>query len=197
MAGRRRKDAIYWDTCIWIAWFCEESRKPGDMEGVLEDVEQFERGEVLLATSPIILPEMLNLAGKASAAQLERFWRFFDRSDVIKVAADITVCRIAQELRDYYYEQKKHDGLPTLDIGDAIHLASAIQYQCLAFHTFDEKDKRTPSKAQRGLIGLSGQVGGKYALTVRKPRATQPQLRLVGGAQADDAERAASPSRRP
>ena len=180
MVGRRRRDAIYWDTCIWIAWFSEEVRpQPSDMEGVQEDVERFERGEVFIATSPIILPEILNIQGKMTLAQRDRFQRFFNRSDVIKVAADIGVCRLAQEIRDYYYGQRQLDSLPAPDIGDALHLASAIQYQCLALHTFDENDRRTPSKAQRGLIGMSGNVAGKYALTIRKPQVTQQQLQLV------------------
>lgn len=179
MVGRKgRRDAVYWDTCIWVAWFGEEVRKDGEMEGIQEDVEQFERGDVLIATSPIILPEMLNLSEKLTPRQSERFTQFFDRSDVIKIAPDIGVCRIAQRLRDHYFRQYKINGLPTLDMGDALHLACAIRFQCLAFHTFDEKDVRKPSKAQRGLIGLSGNVAG-YALTIRKPQAIQPRLQLV------------------
>lgn len=179
MAGRReRRDAVYWDTCIWLAWFGEETRKSGEIEGIQEDVEQFERGDVFLATSPIILPEMLNLSNRLTSRQKDRFEKFFDRSDVIKIAPDISVCRIAQRLRDYYFTQHQTDGLPTLDIGDALHLACAIRYNCLAFHTFDENDVRKPSKPKRGLIGLSGNVAG-YALTIRKPHAVQPRLQLV------------------
>ena len=179
MAGRRdRRDAVYWDTCVWLAWFAEEARKPGEIEGIQEDVEQFERGDILIATSPIILPEMLNLGNRLTGRQKDRLDKFFDRSDLIKIAPDIQVCRIAQKLRDYYFIQCQTDGLPTLDMGDALHLACAIRYRCLAFHTLDENDSKKPSKPKRGLLGLSGNVAG-YALTVRKPQAVQPRLQLV------------------
>jgi predicted nucleic acid-binding protein len=179
MAGRRdRKDAVYWDTCIWLAWFAEETRKPGEIEGIQEDVEQFERGDILIATCPIILPEMLNLSNKLTGRQKDRLDKFFDRSDVIKIAPDIEVCRIAQRLRDYYFVQCQTDGLPTLDMGDALHLACAIRYKCLAFHTLDENDSRKPGRPKRGLLGLSGNVAG-YALTIRKPQAIQARLKLV------------------
>ena len=148
------------------------------MDGIQEDVEQFERGDIVIATSPIILPEMLDLANKMTVLQRDRFEKFFNRSNVIKIAPDIGVGRIAQEIRDYYFKKYQTDGLPTVDVGDALHLACAIRFRCMAFHTFDENDVRKSSKAQRGLIGLSGNVAG-YALTIRKPQAIQTQLRLI------------------
>jgi hypothetical protein len=93
MAGRRdHRDAVYWDTCVWLAWFAEETRNPGEIEGIQEDVEQFERGDILIATSPIILPEMLNLSNRLAGRQKERLDKLFDRSDLIKIAPDIQVC---------------------------------------------------------------------------------------------------------
>lgn len=178
MAGRKDRDAIYWDACVWIAYFGEEARKPGEMEGIQEDVDQFERGEIFIATSPILLAELVNLPAKLTSNQLDRLHRFFDRRDVIKISADIGVCRIAQKLRDFYFAQHAVDGLPTLGIADALHLAAAIQYRCAAFHTFDQNDSTKSSKPQRGLIPLSGNVGG-YKLTIRKPQALQPRLQLV------------------
>jgi hypothetical protein len=63
-------------------------------------------------------------------------------------------------------------------MGDALHLACAIRYRCLAFHTLDKNDSKKPSKPKRGLLGLSGNVAG-YALTIRKPQAVQSRLQLV------------------
>jgi hypothetical protein len=59
-----------------------------------------------------------------------------------------------------------------------VHLACAIVYGCAEFLTFDENDIRKPSRAKRGLIPLSGNVAG-HRLTISKPVATAPRLRLV------------------
>jgi hypothetical protein len=37
------KPIVYWDTCIWLAWIKNEKRDPGEMEGVQEQVDQFEK----------------------------------------------------------------------------------------------------------------------------------------------------------
>jgi hypothetical protein len=72
------------------------------------------------------------------------------------------------------------DGLPTLEFGDAIHLASAIHYQVDEFVTFDSRDSKKPSKAKRAILPLSGNVAG-HRLFIAKPVAKTPELELVGG----------------
>jgi hypothetical protein len=66
------------------------------------------------------------------------------------------------------------------------------------FHTFDENDISKPSRAKRGLIGLSGNVAG-HNLTICKPYVAAPELTLVpreGKEKADgeQAEQEAAPT---
>jgi predicted nucleic acid-binding protein len=177
MNGRR--EFIYWDTCIWLAWIGNENRKPGEMEGIQEDVRRFDAREITIVTSALTWAEMFKAEEAFGVRAKQRLTRFFNRPDVVKVAADLPVTRLAAEIRAFYQAQQLKDGLPTIALGDAIHLSSAILYRVRAFHTFDENDSAKPSKPKRGLLGLSGNVAGR-ALVIRKPPTpVQPSLRLV------------------
>jgi hypothetical protein len=50
----------YWDTCLFLAWLQDESRKSGEMDGVREFIERSKRREVRLMTSTITLVEVLS-----------------------------------------------------------------------------------------------------------------------------------------
>lgn len=86
---------------------------------------------------------------------------------------DPRISNLASEIRDYYERQKQIDGKPGLSVPDAIHLATAIQYEVNEFHTFDEKD----SPRSRALLPLNGNVAG-HNLVICKPHATQLWLDL-------------------
>jgi hypothetical protein len=62
--------------------------------------------------------------------------------------------------------------LPTLGTPDALHLATAIWHGCDKLWTFDENDKKSGKSAKRGLIPLTGTVGGKYPLCIELPDAS-------------------------
>jgi predicted nucleic acid-binding protein len=177
MSGGRA--TIYWDTCIWLAWLKNEKRDPAEMGGIQQCVERFEKGEILIATSVLTLPEMLDLQNKLSALNLRKFQLFFRRSDLIRIATDMRVAEIAQRIRDYYFLEFQKDGLPTLELGDALHLASAIHYNVDEFITFDERDSKRPSRAKRGILPLDGNVAG-HKLSIKKPSVIgQMPLQLV------------------
>jgi hypothetical protein len=79
------------------------------------------------------------------------------------------IARIAHDIRDFY--ARRNDGLPTLTTPDALHLATAIAYECAAFYTLDAKNR--PDK-NRSLLSLSGGlVAGRYRLEVAKPTPTK------------------------
>jgi predicted nucleic acid-binding protein len=170
------KPLIYWDTSIWLAWARNERRKPGDMEGVQEYIDRYDKGEILLCTS--VLTEAKIMEHQLIKTGHEQLRKFFDNPKINKLGADQAVARLIGEIRSYYFNQMAIDGLPTLGFGDALHLDSAILYECDEFLTFDENDVRKPSKAKRGLIPLSGNVAGRR-LTICKPLAKAPKLRLV------------------
>lgn len=175
MAGA--KPVIYWDTCIWLAWFKDEKRDPDEMAGIRECVEKFEKGELHIATSVLTLAEMLDLSNKLPVKVLRRFRLFFRRPDVVRISVDIRVAELTQKIRDFYFSQFNIDGLPTLELGDALHLASAVHYGCDLFLTFDERDSKKPSKPKRAILPLSGNVAG-HALQIRKPTPEKSQLEM-------------------
>jgi predicted nucleic acid-binding protein len=179
---------IYWDTCIWLAWFGNEiNRKPGEIEGIQEDIRRFEAQEILIATSTLTWVEMFKAEQTLGARAKQRLTRLFDRHDVIKISVDMPVTRLATEIRALY--STANDGLPTISLPDAIHLASALLYRVRAFHTFDEADSKKPSKPQRGLINLNGNVAGRPLLIRKPPAPVQPALRLVMPQEGSDANK--------
>jgi predicted nucleic acid-binding protein len=91
----------------------------------------------------------------------------------------VPVMDLAHEIRDYYQvlRKKKSTNLPTIETPDAIHLATAIIYECGWFFTFDERD-RTGSRAKRALMPLSGNVAGKHKIVICKPDIDQLGLNL-------------------
>ncbi len=172
------KPTLYWDTCIWLAWIKDEKRlDPTEMAAIQEQVERFHNGEVVLATSVLTLSEMLDLKNKMSADAHRKFQRFFRRPDVVRIAVDIRVAELTQRLRDFYLLQNKTDGLPTLELGDALHLASAIHYKVNEFVTLDVRDSKKPSRRKRGILPLSGNVAG-FNLVVSKPTMLKKQIPL-------------------
>jgi hypothetical protein len=82
----------------------------------------------------------------------------------------VPVMDLAHEIRDYYQvlKKKKMTDLPTVDTPDAIHLATAIIYECGWFFTFDKNDRRG-NRPRRALIPLSGNVAGKFKIVICKP----------------------------
>ncbi len=104
-------DLYYWDSCIFMAWLKDEARKPGEMEGVRGVVARWNKGEVRIITSTIMLTEV-------TPAQIpEPALSVFDkalRRRTLKVVGVATP--------------------------DALHLATAIIHEADEFHTFDGGD---------------------------------------------------------
>lgn len=166
MAGGK---LYYWDTCLFLAWINDETRKSGEMDGVREVVERAVRREVKLMTSVLTAVEVLS--SKLPVGFETLFSGFMKRVDRVNV--DSKVAALAHDLRDYYSSRPTEFGGKTLSVPDAMHLATAIFYRVDEFHTFDEKG----SSKSLGLIPLSENVGGNR-LKICKPETQSPQLDL-------------------
>ncbi len=178
MSGKKKQQRkiIYWDACIFIAYAKDESRSAGQMAGVYYWANEIQHGRVIVVTSNMTRVEVLECT--LTDEQKKRFENFLKRSNVSTPAADNRVMSIAHGIRDYY-QKRKLDGeetLPTVATPDSIHLATAIQYECEEFHTFDANDHPGPNNPRRALIPLSGNVAGKYSLKVCIP--ASPTLTL-------------------
>ncbi|MCH8916820.1 MAG: PIN domain-containing protein [Proteobacteria bacterium] len=172
------KTTVYVDSCVLIAWLQNENRKPGEMEGVSGLVAGVDAGEIILVTSALTKTEILECTLTVEA--IEMFERFTHRRSVQIKDVTSRISTLAGEIRSYYQSLKDSNktNLPTLSTPDAIHIATAIYWECEQFFTFDEIDEHGTSRPKRALIPLSGMVAEKYPLDICKPTVRQPGLAL-------------------
>ena len=167
MAGN--EPIYYWDSCLFLAWLQDETRKSGEMDGVREVIDRSKRREVKIVTSVVTLVEVLN--GKMPVGMGRLFADMMKRR-VNRIAMDIRVAQLAHDLRDYYSSRPKEFEGKTISTPDAIHLATAIIYRVTEFHTFDGGNSKS-----LGLLQLSGDVAGNR-LNICKPETKRPQFDL-------------------
>lgn len=157
MSGR--KPSVYWDSCIFLALIKDEKREAGEMEELEAVALAMESGNLTIMTSTITRVEVLS--AHMNEEQENTFARLCQSDKVNLIAPDTRITNLASDLRSHYV----HQGHRILSTPDAIHLATAINYNATAFHTFDSKGR----KGTLGLIPLSGDVAG-HALEICRPR---------------------------
>jgi predicted nucleic acid-binding protein len=142
----------YWDSCAFLAWLQNEADR---VDACRDTIEQAKRGEVLLVTSALTVAEVLWIkeGPRLTSDKATLLNRFFRRSYIRVVNVDRATAERSQSL-------VWADGIRPKD---AIHVATALKYQCDVLETFDG-----------GLIGKSGQCDG---LLIREPlKAAQSSL---------------------
>lgn len=160
----------YIDSCVFIAAITGEQRPGDEAQHVAGVMAELERRELVAVSSALTRGEILDCAlSEQQKAVLERLLRP-PKTQIKDVSAPII--DLATEIRNFY-QQQKIDGktnLPTVELPDAIHLATAIYYDCPVMFTFDANDKREGKpRPKRGLIPLSGLIADRYELTIMKP----------------------------
>ena len=164
---------IYVDSCVFISMLTGEQRKGDESAQVAGFAKELENRDVIAVTSIITRTEILEC--ELTAQQRDTMERLIRPPKVQVKDVTTLITELTHEIRNYY-QQLKQSGqsqLPTVEMPDAMHLATAIHYQCPIFFTFDEKDKTGGGggRAKRGLIPLSPIVAGAYPLTICKPYA--------------------------
>lgn len=141
------KETYYWDSCIWIAHFkAEERNDPLDLQGIQEQVNLFEQGQIDIATSVVTLAEVLD--NEAAPDSREQLRDLLKRRNIHSIQVDRRIAEIASEVRMQY----------NIKTPDAIHLASSIAFSCNRFMTFDEV-----------LLALPNPLLGQFQVNVQKP----------------------------
>lgn len=164
------KYRFYWDTAPLIAWIVDEKRAPAEMAGLAEVVDMVERGAAVLMTSVLWRAEVLDMG--LTQNQRKRLESAFDGQSVIELSIDNRVMDLAGQIRSFHRNAKKKDALKNIRVPDAIHLASAIQFEATEFHTFDGARS---GGAKGGLLSLDGNVAG-HRLKICVPSAEQYRL---------------------
>ena len=138
--------------------------------------------ENLIITSSIshieVLPEKL---GDKGAKDEEDYMALFDAEHFLEVEISTNIILRAREIRNHYYIAADENGRggKMMDIGDAIHLATASIYGVNEFHTRD-KDKKGSKIPLLNLYAERGETKlcEKYDLKIISPEAEQGVLPL-------------------
>ncbi|MBP1804679.1 type II toxin-antitoxin system VapC family toxin [Rubellimicrobium aerolatum] len=171
MAGK--PPVIYLDACIFISMATREERPGDESAQVAGLVGALDRQQIIPVTSALTRTEVLQCTLDEQQKHLLKKLLSPPKVQVKEISSPIL--DLAGEIREYYQEQKivGRSNLPTLETPDAIHVATAIQFDCEMMFTFDEKDRATGKLPKRGLIPLSGMIAGRYPLVIRKPFVAQ------------------------
>lgn len=170
-----KKQVIYWDTCVFLAWLKDEKRSAGEMEGVKAVADLVFKDKVILVTSTLTRAEILE--GRVPKGAIKKYDSLMRRSNIVPQGLDMPIAKLTSEIRDHY---RKTDF--ELLTPDAVHLATAVYLKADEFQTFDGSDpNRSPRQKGKykrcGLLLISEDAAIKK-LKICKPDAAQFELRL-------------------
>jgi predicted nucleic acid-binding protein len=163
MANINKK--IYWDSCIFLAWFYNEPNEPSVVDGIEEMVRDIDNNRAKLITSIITRTELLE--SRMDDTARARFATLFQRRNVLMINLDHRISDLSHDIRDYYDQRGEKLTTP-----DCQHLATAIIHKVDFLYTLDGSGK----KKKGTLLRLNGVVAGKHALKILKPHACQSNL---------------------
>jgi len=119
-----------WDTCIFIAWLCEEAGAPLVDIGLV--VDEIDTDKSNLIVSVTTFSEILET--KYSPDQIDKLNQFLQRSNVIKVETSFKIAKKASGIRSAASREGRKVETP-----DAQIVATAIVYGADVLHTLDDK----------------------------------------------------------
>lgn len=170
------KPKLYWDACLFYEVLGDEKVTATKKAAVDEILIANLNDENLIVTSVITHLEVLpaKLEGKKADAAA-KYMKLFDGRRYLDVEISANILMRAREIRDFYYKPGK-----MMDLGDAIHLATATIYGVSEFHTRDADDKGSKIPLLK-LYEYSGvpKVCGKWDLNIESPDAKQGALNGV------------------
>lgn len=176
------KPKYYWDACMFYEVLGNEqvdSRKRAKIDEILAANEKEEN---LIVTSVIshleVLPDKLEGKGVTDAND---YLSLFDAVHFAELEISANILLRAREVRNHYYKPPDSNGHggKMMDLGDAIHLATASIFSATEFHTRDRDSKGSKIP----LVGLYAaynetKLCAKYDLKIVSPESPQGVLAL-------------------
>jgi len=154
-------EKICLDSTIIIAWMKNEARPNQEMGGVEYCIERIMKNEIKAIASVNIIGEILR--GKYPPEVYDLFERTTSkRRNFELIGIDIRISKLIHEIRNYYDSLRIRR---RIELPDASHLATAIQYAVDAFYTFD-----------KDLLSLNGNVAGHTLIICKPPLPRQRRL---------------------
>ncbi len=151
-----------------------EQRKDQSETAALSGLmNELDNKEIMVVSSTLIDTEVLE--ADMTDQQKAIFQDVLKRRSVVQIKDPTRpIMATSSEIRNFYKNLKNQDqnALKSPSTPDAIHLATAIYYECDAFFTLDEKNK--PDGC--GLLKLTNPIAGAYNLDICKPYVQQAGL---------------------
>jgi hypothetical protein len=181
MSGKQRS-TNYWDTCIFLAWIKDEKCWPEEIKkGIEQEIEQAYSNQLVIATSVITITEVL--LSKMTKEQKDRYYNIFKHPSFQLIELTKPIAGKAAVIREFYdtrkYDPKTQECVSgsCMDMGDAIHLASALNFkEITVFKTLDGTSKR---KRRLDILTLDGNVADAR-LSIKIPNYVPPPAPLKG-----------------
>ena len=177
------KPVYYWDACLFYEVVGNESPPAAQKTAVDEILAANEKKENIIVTSVISHLEVLPNKLTAKGVDEQDYLALFDAEHFVEVQIDTNILLRAREIRNFYSTPPDATGQNSkwMDLGDAIHLATASILGVAAFHTRD-KSKKGNKVPLIGLYALAGhdKLCGKFDLTILSPESEQSALDVQG-----------------
>ena len=173
------KPLYYWDACLFYEVLGNEPVPATQKAAIDEILAANEKGENRIVTSSITHLEVLPNKLKTKGVDEEDYLALFDAEHFVEVEINANILLRAREIRDFYSRPAEKEGEASkwMDLGDAIHLATATILGVTEFHTRDgnKKGNKVPLV---GLYELTGhdKLCGKYELKIVSPESAQGAL---------------------
>jgi hypothetical protein len=154
-----------------------DQRKKDAVKEILDDNKLKKN---IIVTSVIAHLEVLpSKVAEKGANDEDDYLALFDAEHFEEIELNTNIILRAREIREYYYSPADQDGkgFKMMDVGDAIHLATATVRNSPVFHTRDNKKKKgNVPLLELYLNQTIAKVCGKYDLDIISPEAAQGSL---------------------
>ena len=183
----KKSDAnIYFDSCVYLAYYRNEvaSYGQGRINAIRELWEENNKGGTTIVTSALTICEVEErLLEWQMGNELDDFNNRFRIGAHKLIDLDPIIAKKAAELRHYYRKNplklpNKSKPSANLLTPDAIHLATAIIYQCDEFWTLDGLDAAHDKHKSIKPLWLNNKAGN-HQLIIVPPALPQPSLPFV------------------
>jgi predicted nucleic acid-binding protein len=139
--GGKNPRVVYWDTNVFISLYGgSATRTAEEWRGIEYWRDLADVGDATIVTSTLTYAEVLEC--HMSEDDYQKFHLFMSSYSVEVKDATLGVMRKAKELREHFMVQRRKGGELNLCTPDAIHVATAVIFECTEFHTFDARNKR-------------------------------------------------------
>lgn len=128
------KAGISWDSCVFLAYFNEESDKQIDI--IEKIIKLVESKNLVMVVSTICYVEVLDKADQCDAGK--KFRAFMKHESALPANVDERVGELAAQFRQQICEALERGEISRgLKAPDAIIAATAVHYNVTELHTFD------------------------------------------------------------